>query len=65
MRKILAVLAVLAMGGCTAVRESVDSAVDTVFNPPSEIVTGLQKIVEWMVWLVVNFFTDVASKIGL
>lgn len=65
MRKMLAVFAVLALGGCQAVREEANEAVATAMTPPSAVLDGLKMILEWVIYIAMNFFTDLAGKIGL
>lgn len=65
MRKILAICAVLAMGGCSAVRDSIGEAKETLLNPPDQVWAAIKVALEFLISIVVNFFGDLGGRFGL
>jgi hypothetical protein len=65
MKKILAICALLMMGGCAAVKQAGSDAINTVSNPPSQVIEMLKQIGEWLVNVLVTFFHSVYSSFGL
>ena len=59
MKRLACIAALLALAGCTAV----DNAVDTVSAPPSDVLTHIQALFEWLGSLFGPFFLDLFNAI--
>lgn len=63
MRKVLAVLCLLAIGGCQVVKDASNDAVNTLAHPPQEILEFIKEAVQWLLAIAVNFFGDLGGPV--
>lgn len=65
MKRILAIGLVALLGGCAAVKDAGEDAIDSLTNPPAEVWDQIVAVLTWLAGLFVDFFADLASMIGL
>lgn len=50
--------------GCSAVKDSLDTAKDTLINPPDQIMHEIKDVLAFLLHLIVDFFSGLGAKVA-